>query len=200
MWLFNPDQPGPKFLTSLGKKILATPRRCILMISAHWETRGEIRITARADHGKLFILRSGVQRVILALQEGKGAVDTPTSTTSASAIDIFQTTCDAHNKVVEGVARSLRAAFDSGAPSMESTTYESAMVNLMAHLVPMENVPEGTLQAKADALLSFRTAILSAFDNLFSQIDNTSSHCKATMDDFKVIRELRKQFDTLTAL
>ncbi|KAI8834908.1 Extradiol ring-cleavage dioxygenase, class III enzyme, subunit B [Chytridium lagenaria] len=54
-WLVQPANPGPTFLNSLGAQILASPSlpRCILMVSAHWETKGEVRITGRAEHGKL---------------------------------------------------------------------------------------------------------------------------------------------------
>ncbi|KAJ3220174.1 hypothetical protein HDU67_005500 [Dinochytrium kinnereticum] len=54
-WLVEPTAPGPSFLKSLGKKILASlsPPSCLVVISAHWETDREIRVTTRENHGKL---------------------------------------------------------------------------------------------------------------------------------------------------
>ncbi|KAJ3116082.1 hypothetical protein HDU96_010457 [Phlyctochytrium bullatum] len=54
-WIVTPDSVGPKFLARLGRRIAQSPNRprAIVMVSAHWETFGEIRVTTRAEHGKL---------------------------------------------------------------------------------------------------------------------------------------------------
>ncbi|KAJ3333805.1 hypothetical protein HDU76_003282 [Blyttiomyces sp. JEL0837] len=56
MWLGDPDQRGPKFLGKLGSKILKSENRptSVIIISAHWETSPELRITTNEKHTLLF--------------------------------------------------------------------------------------------------------------------------------------------------
>ncbi|KAI9328045.1 putative 4,5-DOPA dioxygenase extradiol [Zopfochytrium polystomum] len=55
-WLVSPELSGPQFLVALGKQILAAPvrPRAVVVVSAHWETAPELRVTTNAQHSLLY--------------------------------------------------------------------------------------------------------------------------------------------------
>jgi 4,5-DOPA dioxygenase extradiol len=61
MWLGSPNATGPMFLKKLGKKILSHSKtdpskvpKAVFIISAHWETTPDIRITTVENHTLLY--------------------------------------------------------------------------------------------------------------------------------------------------
>ena len=56
LWIGEPNSKGPEFLKSLGKQILSLPQRpkSLIIISAHWETQPEIRISSADQHNLLY--------------------------------------------------------------------------------------------------------------------------------------------------
>ncbi|KAI9338279.1 Extradiol ring-cleavage dioxygenase, class III enzyme, subunit B [Zopfochytrium polystomum] len=55
-WIVAPQESGPRYLASLGKKILASDKRptSVLVISAHWETSNGLKVTTAAQHDLLY--------------------------------------------------------------------------------------------------------------------------------------------------